>query len=190
MARWNPQSEDPVGKNEHVGRRLFNEPLLVGAQNHSHFAGLDLRNFEETRDREFSLDRLGRSGVENVVVRYLRPRADAAGEKFTPPKPINGWAVLRVRQLENPPKGSLGLAVIASPITGIEVNENIYHAHVVLPQSPDHYFMALHLRNLFSTYGEMKSAEPVEQPPHRFLKFAPTWLRRLLLGRDDRERRD
>jgi hypothetical protein len=187
MARWNPRSNDPVGQNEHVGRRLFNEPLLVGVQNQSHFAGLDLRNFEETRDREFSVDRLGRSGIENVVVRYLRPRADAAGEKFTPPKPFNGWAVLRVRQLENPPKGSLGLAVIASPITGIDLNENIYHAHVVLPQSPDHYFMALHLRNLFSTYGEIKPAEMVGPPQSRFLRFVPVWLGRWLFSRDDRK---
>jgi hypothetical protein len=102
---WTPQIGQPVAPNEHVGRRLFDEPMLAGAQNQQAFAGLDLRNFEEKRDGEISVDRLGRSSVEKAVVNYLRPRAHAAGGKFTPSKQFNGWAVLRVARLQNPPRG-------------------------------------------------------------------------------------
>ena len=80
MARWNP-ADKPVGANEPIGRRLFDEPLLAGADDQRKFAGLDLRNFEEKRDREFSVDRLGRTGKERAVIKYLNPRANAAALK-------------------------------------------------------------------------------------------------------------
>jgi hypothetical protein len=107
MARWKPRSEDSVGKNEHVGRRLFDEPMLVGMRDPTRSVSrLDLRHFEETRHREFSLDRLGRSGIEKAVLGYLGPRAVAAGQKFSRSKPFNGWAVIRVKQLESPKKNA------------------------------------------------------------------------------------
>ena len=65
MARkWNPRT-DPVGRNEPIGRRLFDEPMLMGAQDQPSFKGLDYRHFEVTpNDRELSLDRLGCTGIE------------------------------------------------------------------------------------------------------------------------------
>ena len=132
--------------------------MLIGGQSESPFAGLDIRNFEEKRDREFSLDRLGRSGVENAVVGYLLPRSNAAGRAFRPIKAFNGWAVLRAHQLERPPIGldRYGqMPVIASPEPGEGLAENIYHAHVLTPQV-DHYGMALHLRHLFANYGTVR----------------------------------
>ena len=154
MARWTPTSK--IGKHEHIGRRLFDEPMLVGTKNQKSFEGLDLRNFEDTRDKQTSLDRLGRTGVDNRIVRYLQPLAEAASLKFIHPKSFNGWAVLSAHRLENPPKGKHTFPVVSSPITGTELDENIYHAHVVRPDSIDDYYtMALYLRALFTKYGNV-----------------------------------
>ncbi len=166
MARWQPQPDQPVGPNEHIGRRLFDEPMLAGAQDQPSFAGLDFRHFEETRDPEVSLDRLGQSGIDKAVVRYLRPRADKAGTTFRPPKAFNGWAVVRARLLSNPPHGP-AVPVIASPIPGQGLDENIYHAHVATPDHFDHYSMALHLRHLFTSPGSSVyriDSDPPTQP--------------------------
>lgn len=182
MARWKPESDKPVGPNEHVGRRLFAEPMLVGAQSQRPFAGLDLRNFEEKRDLEFSLDRLGRSSVENAVVNYLRPRAVTAGKKLNPPRPFNGWAVLQARKLENPPVGSLKFPVKPSPIAGTDLSENIFHAHAVLPESFDSYSIALQLRELFEAHGLMKPAGVMQQQSWIW-RLVPAQIRRLF-GRD------
>ena len=173
MATWKPRSDEPVGNNEHVGRRLFDEPMLAGATDQKAFGGLILRNFEENRDREFSLDRLGRTGVDRKVVSYLLPRANAAATRFVPHRSFDGWAVLRARVLENPPKG-LGLPVTASPIAGDGVDENIYHAHATLPESQDahqRYSSALHLRHLFASHGTVHRVHtPTQstQPPGGF----------------------
>lgn len=176
MGRWVPSER--VGSNEHVGRRLFDEPLLAGGQGQPRFEGLDLRNFEERRDQEFSLDRLGRQSVEKAVVTYLVPRAIASGKRFVPTKSFNGWAVLRARQLETPAVGldRYGkLPVIASPEPGESFSENIYHAHVVTPEL-DHYSKALHLRQLFARYGTVHPS-PIKVTPG-FWRFVPKWLRR------------
>jgi hypothetical protein len=159
MARWNPPV-DRVDANEHVGRRLFEEPMLAGAQGQPKFEGLDLRNFEERRDREFSLDRLGRSSCDVQVLRYLRPRAESAGGDLIPIRAFSGWAVLRARQLENPPIGVAHYGkfpVVPSPEAGEGLGENLYHAHILTPEL-DHYSVALHLRQLFAKYGSIKQS--------------------------------
>lgn len=182
MARWKPRGDEPVGGNEHIGRRLFDEPMLVGALNQRPFAGLDLRHFQETRDLEFSVDRLGRSGIEKPK-NYLRPRAEAAGQKFARPKAFNGWAVLRARQLECPPVGA-ALPVIASPVTGGGLDdENPYHAHLLLPAVGD-YHTALHLRNLFGTYGNVEAVGQIAELPQpakpvsRIVETIRDWVKR------------
>src|SRR5690348_13522018 len=121
MARWNPSAE--VGANEAIGRRLFDEPMLVGARDQKPYAGLVLRHFQEKRSEEFSIDRLGRSNIEPAVLNYLKPRAALAGNNFKPPKSFNGWAVLRARQLRQPPVGT-GFPVLSSPISGTDLDEN------------------------------------------------------------------
>ena len=178
MARWIPRSDEVVGPNEHVGRRLFNEPMLAGAQDQKPFAGLDYRHFEEKRDGEVSLDRLGRSSVEKAVVEYLRPRACGAGTRFHPPKPFNGWIVLKARQFGKPPtaQSKYALSVNASPITGSDLDENIYHAHVSTPENVDAYSMALHLRQLFATHGMPAPVDTV-RPGNRLLRCLPVWAR-------------
>ena len=161
MARWEPQGN--VGGNEHVGRRLFDEPMLAGTQDQPSFAGLLLTHFEETRGDEYSLDRLGKSGIDKRVVAYLKPRAEAAGRSFRKPKLFDGWAVLPARELTSarrPPS----CALVASPVDAPEPGDNKYHAHVVRPQNVDPTHMALHLRHLFTTYGKV---EPVRRGNRR-----------------------
>jgi hypothetical protein len=154
MARWDPPAN--VDNNEHLGRRLFDEPMLTGTSDQPSFAGLLLTHFEENRGNEYSLDRLGRSSVDRKVISYLKPRAQTAGNTFRKPNCFNGWAVLPARHLLNarrPPS----LAVIASPIYEAAPNDNIYHAHVLRPNSMDPTHMALHLRHLFTNYGTVET---------------------------------
>ena len=155
MATWQPKSDEAIGKSESLGRRLFDEPMLAGVQNSKPFGGLDLRNFQEKRDREFSLDRLGLTGIDKKVLNYLLPRARAASTKFKAPKSFDGWVVLRADVVVKPPVGS-GFPVHPSPIAGDGLDENKFHAHALLPESAepdDRYRTALHLRHIFGTYG-------------------------------------
>ena len=163
-----------------LSRRLFDEPLLVGAKDQKPFGGLLLSNFEETRDDQFSLDRLGRTGVDKAVVRHLRPLADAAARTFHSAKRFDGWAVLSARRLVIPVKGVL-LPLVASP-----ENDNPYHAHLatqdLLASEPfRHYHIALHLKELFT--GQGSSVYSVSLPPKTpFSRFSLSrlinWLKR------------
>lgn len=152
--------------------------MLVGAKDQKPFGGLLLRNFEETRNEEFSVDRLGRSNVEKSVVNYLRPLADAAGRAFHSRRRFDAWAVLPAHRLGNPTRG-VPLPVIASP----EEN-NPYHAHLftqdLLASERDrHYHIALHLRALFTGSGSSVHTASV-QTQLGLLRFAPSWLRQWL----------
>jgi len=182
MPLWNPPT-DRVSPDERVGRRLFDEPMLVGARDQRSYAGLLLRHFEETRDDKFSVDRLGATGVNRKVVAYLRPRASAAGEKHRPPKAFNGWAVLTVRKLTAPPTPEISqLPVVASPIDGediVEIDRNPYHAHIVLPRDIKRLHLALCLRHLFTTYGTVQKREEDRQNLHRTLGKVWSWLAKL-----------
>jgi hypothetical protein len=186
MALWKPPG-DQVGDNEHVGRRLFDEPMLIGAKNQKPYSGLDIRHFEETRDDEqFSLDRLGRSSIEPAVVRYLRPRAEMAGGGFKPAKAFNGWAVLRAHQLANPPVGRTKhgtFPVFASPDNGDGLLQNSYHAHIII-SGFDHYSIALHLRHLFLSYGTIYPMPPVKRI-RKLLRYLPANVREWLLRKFD-----
>jgi len=157
MAKWQPESETVVGKNEHLGRRLFDEPMLAGATKQKPFTGLLLRHFEETRDLEFSLDRLGRTSVELAVVRYLMPRVDAAANKFRPPKAFDGWFVIKAEFLKKPKQGP-PFPVTPSPDMRAGLDENRYHAHATLPATADTYTNALQLKYLFEQHGKPQPA--------------------------------
>lgn len=162
MASWTPPADQTIGPNEQLGRRLFAEPLLSGAVDQRQFRGLDLRNFQEKRDREYSLDRLGRSNVERAVIKYLQPRAINAAQSFREPKSFDGWAVLRARELTAAKVGK-HVEIFASPVRGQGMEENIYHAHALRPETTDEYSFALHLRNLFASYGGIERAGAARQ---------------------------
>jgi hypothetical protein len=89
---------------------------------------------------------------------------------------------LKVRK--KTPNGDILLSVIASPIAGKDLDENIYHAHAVVPESLDYYFAALHLRELFETGGSIEPIETAWQPqPGRLEWIGETLKRWLFWGR-------
>jgi hypothetical protein len=160
MGQWTPEN-DSVGRSEHIGRRLFDEPMLVGARDQKPFGGLLLSNFEETRDDEFSLDRLGRSSIDRRVVGYLRPLADTAGRAFHTAKRFDGWIVLPAHRLTDP-RRRVPLELAASPD-----DANRYHAHLVTTslfasEPLRHYLIALHLKELFTGPGSILHPVTIE----------------------------
>lgn len=154
MASWKPPAD--VGDNEHVGRRLFDEPKLRGAEGQKPFSDPELFNFEEKRDEETSLDRLGASGVDRRVKGYLLPRAESQANNRKPPVSFDGWAVVPTKELRKARKGCESLAVVASPIKGAGLEANDYHAHVVRPLSTKPIHFALYLRWIFMSQGKVE----------------------------------
>jgi hypothetical protein len=118
--------------------------MLIGATGQPRYDGLDLRNFQETRDNEYSLDRLGRTGIDGAVVRYLTPRAIEGGKSFQKPKQFNGWIAVKAEVLTNPPNGT-PIRLVASPVVGSGLQENDFHAHAVRPADKDDLIFALYL---------------------------------------------
>jgi hypothetical protein len=153
MAPWNPNT-DKTGPNEHIGRRLFDRPQLIGALDQKPRHRLGLGHFLDKREGgETSLDRMGQSGIDKRVRGYLVPRAIQAAGKFMEPRQFNGWSVVHIKILTQPPHGGPSVTVVPSPIPGIALDENIYHAHV-RPDQRDYYEMATQLFCLFSEHGK------------------------------------
>ena len=152
MAKWKPP--ETVGANKYIGRRLFTREALAGALDQPSPAELyEIVHFEPDRYNELSLDRIGRSSVEpKVLCNYLEPRAMRAATRMHKTAFL-GWAVTRARNLANSPRPEFpNLVVHASPVPregADDLSENIYHAHVVKPNDIDHYYTALHLREIF-----------------------------------------
>ncbi len=126
---------------------------MAGAADMPAFEGLDLRHFQETRDNEYSLDRLGRSGLDKAVVRYLTKKAEDAGTRFRKPKPFSGWITARSSALAQGDAGK-PINLVASPILEDGDSFNEYHAHAVRPTDQEDYFFALHLRHCFAKHGK------------------------------------
>jgi len=155
--------------------------MLVGAKDQKHFGGLLVRHFEETRGDEFSVDRLGRSGIDGSVVKFLRPLADAAGRTFHPGKLFNGWAVLQADKLEKSIKGT-PLPAVASPS-----KDNPYHAHVdtqrMFESEPErHYHIAVCLKELFTSKGKVRPIAD-QAKNEGIVRYVPLKLRRWLSER-------
>ena len=140
--------------------------MLKGTAGQPSFSGLRLNHFEDSRGNELSLDRLGATGLDNKVLSYLVPRAQADGTSFGKPKTFDGWAVVSVKELVQAKKEPK-LRVYASPVEEAEPKDNIYHAHVVRPDGMSPYMMALHLKHIFTSYGKV---HPVETPKSGWLE--------------------
>jgi hypothetical protein len=155
MAKWQPPSS--VGKNEQVGRRLFDQPVLVGAVDKTPLR-LTIQHFEDSRG-EVSLDRLGQTGIDQRVVRELAPIATAAAGSFRPAKAFHGWRAVKADVLQASSRG-VPTSLVASPISEESATAhgqipNKYHAHIVCDVSePRAYLTALHLRELFEKKGQ------------------------------------
>jgi hypothetical protein len=159
---WQPGNT--CEKNEHVGRRLFDEPLLAGGENQRQFTGLSINHFVENRSDEFSVDRLGRSSIERSITSLLQPLAIEAGKTFHTPQTFHGWVVLQAARVKEPFKG-LQVDLVPSPTV-----PNPYHAHIdtaglcTAEENPRtrHYLVALHLRELFQTKGNVHAVSPMK----------------------------
>ena len=104
------------------------------------------------------MDRLGATGVDRRVRQHLRLRAEAAGAARRKPSHFDGWFHVAAKELEQartPPK----LPLIASPIHEPEPDDNIYHAHVVQPDNVLPNLVSLHIRHIFTKYGELMPNE-------------------------------
>jgi hypothetical protein len=152
MSRWTPSKSDPVGPNERIGRRLFQRRKLIGAHDQRPPENtFELTHFEETRDDRVSVDRLGKTGVEAKVKRYLEPRCEANAAALSGSQGFVGWAVVSAKDLNSPGRGP-SLAVHPSPVEQENedpLSENIYHAHILRPGGYGSYEMAMHLKTIF-----------------------------------------
>jgi hypothetical protein len=145
MRRWIP-NDSAVDANEHIGRRLYDEPKLFGASDQNQLDGLQLRHFEATSDNEFSVDRVGKGCCNKGAIAYLLPRANDAGSRGQTSKTFHGWLTVPARRLTAPAAG-IQWSLIPSPDRGPKVDgadppwsddnlrQNIYHAHVPVPRA-------------------------------------------------------
>jgi hypothetical protein len=162
MPLWKPSAS--FGPNEQLGRRLFDEPMLSGARDQKRAPRLELVHFEEERGEEYSLDRLGRTGVEKQVVRYLVPRCECHGKTLKPQKRIDGWATIKVKDLTQPPLGPKFPAwtLVYDPVQGVPPNDNAFHAHGIPPTGVSSVVAAFHLRHHFEKKGKIFDTNGVE----------------------------
>lgn len=172
MAAWKPAPDEKIGTKEPIGRRLYDEPALSGARDQPTIKGLDLRNFRQVEgDPHFSVDRLGKTGIEKGVKAYLRIRAEWEGARRKPQRRFEGWVWRGAADLE---KGEQGQAfpVIPSPkrrdvldgtrgTEGAPESENIYHAHIDLDPALSSYLNALLIRETF-TRGKVEKITSIE----------------------------
>ena len=186
MAPWKP-ADNQVDSNEHIGRRLFDEPKLFGAADQDPFNGLSLHNFELGRDLAFSLDRVGNGSFNAQVRKYLTPRAEAAGRARRKPEAFHGWMILTARQLTTPH----GWTIVPSPDRGRplddgtfapwiddRLDQNPYHAHIEVPPANKALF-AFQARELFrkGRADTMARAAP-EVAPSRY-RWWSAFVRRI-----------
>ena len=160
-----------------MGRRLFDQPTLIGAAGQKKPAAqYNLRNFQESRETGFSLDRLGRTNPEAAALRYLEPRAKGAASKLRPAKEFHGWATIQAKKLQDHPR--VKFDVRPSPISGEGLVENIYHAEADCRSDRyDLYSIALHLKHLFESQGVIQQPQNENESPNE----DPGFVRRCLL---------
>jgi hypothetical protein len=168
--RWQPRSGDPIGPKEPIGRRLFEEPTLVGAKDQKPKVFLNYRAFEENRPPyQVSFDRLGEKSRDDKVVDFLVEKAVNQGHSRKPPRDFHGWVHLPAALLTQPRRGTLKFVVEASPIAPDDASDpphNPYHAHISPPTGAsgptEPMTVALYLQAFFSDYGEVL---PYLMPP-------------------------
>jgi hypothetical protein len=160
--RWNPP--DKVQDQEVIGRRIANDEIYEGKMDQGSPGRIRLDHFMETRKGgDISLDRLGRSGVDGRVLRYLDVRCQRWAAKFHRSKKFEGWASLKAGVITGDRK--VPLSIVASPDAGFEeqLDDNEYHAHIPLPERVKEefdigYLVALHLKRLYERDGKFISA--------------------------------
>jgi hypothetical protein len=200
MARWNPGDKDPIGPSEYIARRLFDEPRLFGAADQAPLGGLSIHNFLETRSQEFSLDRVGKSSIDKKVIRYLTPRAHHAATTFHDPTRFDGWVALPARALAakqgdedwdlfaSPDHGPVNGDGQSEPWSDANIQQNLYHAHIVIPANMPSKYFAFCVRERFAKGKIERAAATVPSSDSKPLDskrrvFEYSWARRLPFAR-------
>ena len=71
-ARWVPEYNDQIAKQEYIGRRLFYRRKLKGSSK-TKSSGFDLTHFEESRDEgNVSVDRLGKTSFDKKILLKMK----------------------------------------------------------------------------------------------------------------------
>jgi hypothetical protein len=177
MASWKPNAT--VGKNESIGRRLFQRQGLKGAEDQKRpDRTIELYHFEENKDREVSVDRLGATSIDGKVKAYLNPRGHYEATRLHRAN-FRGWAVTKAKELQTPAKGK-PLKIAASPIAaqnGDELSENRYHAHIDMLQEYDSHDMAVRLKYIFERNYHLEPCIPPDR--EGLFRWAARWFRTL-----------
>src|SRR5450759_1658074 len=166
MALWKPN--ETVGKNESIGRRLFQRQGLKGAKDQKRpDRTFELYHFEENRDREVSIDRLGATSIDRKVKVYLNPRGHHAAARLHK-SDFQGWAATKAKELQSPAQGS-PLEILSLPIA----------------EQDDSHDMAIRLKYIFERNYHLEPCIPLDgripPPPSKGLFrrltrwFWPLW---------------
>jgi len=162
---WKPDPDAPVATNERIGRRIFGGAELRGASDQPNLAWLKATHFHEKRAPIVSVDRLGKTGVDKQVTRYLSPRCGFAATRLRERKPFAGWAHVQAKALMAPVKGqSISISPAEVKQEGEQpFTDNPYHAHIIRPQPFEHFedpawMMAVFLQTIFEA-GSFESVE-------------------------------
>lgn len=162
MASWKPNAAT-VAKTEFIGRRLFQRQGLKGAKDQKRpDKTFELYHFEETRDREVSVDRLGQTSVDGRVKSYLNPRGHYAATLLHK-REFQGWAVTKAKDLESAPNS---FQISPSPIAaqgGEQLTENNYHAHIEMPDRYTSHDMAVMLKYIFEKGYRLEPCIPADK---------------------------
>jgi|SRR5450759_122283 hypothetical protein len=162
MALWKPN--ETVGKNESIGRRLFQRQGLKGAKDQKRpDRTFELYHFEENRDREVSIDRLGATSIDRKVKVYLNPRGHHAAARLHK-SDFQGWAATKAKELQSPAQGS-PLEILSLPIAaqdGDELSENSFHGRILTPERYDSHDMAIRLKYIFERNYHLEPCIPLD----------------------------
>jgi hypothetical protein len=173
MALWKPNEK--VGKNESIGRRLFQRQGLKGAKDQRRpDRTFELYHFEETRDREVSVDRLGATSIDGKVKAYLNPRGHYAATRLHKAE-FRGWAVTKAKELQLPPNS---FQISASPIAahdGEPLSDNSFHAHIETPERYNPRDMAVMLKYIFEENYHLERSVPSDKK-QGFLTGITNWF--------------
>ena len=97
---WTPDP-DEVKPSESIGRRVFGKGWLAGPDAKGPQGYFKITIFMDSRlDQDLSFDRLGETGVDKRVTRFLTPLGVDQGQTLTPPKEFSGWAAISMARLD------------------------------------------------------------------------------------------
>ena len=152
MARWVPNPARPIGKNEPIGRRIFDDIVWRDEANQGQKGRLRVDHFYDTRvEEDLSFDRLGKQGNPDPrVVNLLKQLANAEADNER--KSFEGWAYVAKRHLKKPLEDN---ELDIRPDDDSE--ENPYHALLARDDYRERrlaYFLALHLVHIFEGKGK------------------------------------